>query len=91
MCPYPTWEGYSLASWKLKVYEKNYSTHDLELVSMVFALKIWRHYPYGVHVDVYTYHKSLQYAFTQKELNLRQRRRLELLKDYDMSVLYHPD
>ena len=56
---------------------------------MVFALKIWRHYLYGVHVDVYTDHKSLQYVFTQKELNLRQRRWLELLKDHDMSVLYH--
>ena len=57
---------------------------------MVFALKIWRHYLYGVHVDVYTDHKSLQYVFTQKELNIQQQRWLELLKDYDMSVLYHP-
>ena len=57
---------------------------------MVFALTIKRHYFYGVHVDVLTDHKSLQCVFTQKELNFRQRRWLELLKDYDMSVLYHP-
>ena len=79
------------ASRKLKVHERNYPTHDLELASVVFALKIWRHYLYGVHVDVYTDHKSIHYVFTQKELNLRQIRWLELLKDYDMSVLYHPD
>ena len=57
---------------------------------MVFALKIWRHYLYGVHVDVYTDNKSLQYVFNQKELNLRQRRWSKLLKDYEMRVLYHP-
>ena len=77
------------ASRQLKPHEKNYPTHDLELAAVVFALKIWRHYLYGVHVDVFTDHKSLQYVFTQRELNLRQRRWLELLKDYDMSVLYH--
>ena len=59
----------SYASRKLKVHEKNYPTHDLELTAVVFALKIWRHYLYGVHVDVLTDHKSLQYVFTQKELN----------------------
>ena len=74
----------SYASRKLKVHEKNYPTHDLELAAVVFALKIWRHYLYGVHVDVFTDHKNLQYVFTQKELNLRQRRYLEFLKDYDM-------
>src|SRR5688572_1241028 len=78
------------ASRQLKIHEKNYPTHDLELAAVVFALKLWRHYLYGVHVDVFTDHKSLQYVFTQKELNLRQRRWLELLKDYDMSILYHP-
>ena len=62
------------ASRQLKVHEKNYPTHDLELAAVVFALKIWRHYLYGVHVDVFTDHKSLQYVFTQKDLNLRQRR-----------------
>ncbi|KAH0679031.1 hypothetical protein KY284_020116 [Solanum tuberosum] len=78
------------ASRQLKVHEKNYPTHDLELATVVFALKIWRHYLYGVHIDIFTDHKSLQYVFTQKELNLRQRRWLELLKDYDLSILYHP-
>ena len=78
------------ASRQLKVHEKNYPTHDLELAAVVFALKLWRHYLYGVHVDVFTDHKSLQYVFTQRELNLRQRRWLELLKDYDMNVHYHP-
>ena len=65
------------------MHEKNYPTHDLELAAMMFSLKIWRHNLYNVHVDVFTDHKSLQYAFTQKELNLRQRRWLEFLKDYD--------
>ena len=60
----------SNASRKLKVPEKNYPTHDLELEAMVFALKIWRHYLYRVHVDVFTDHRSLQYVFTQKDLNL---------------------
>ncbi|WMV50116.1 hypothetical protein MTR67_043501 [Solanum verrucosum] len=78
------------ASRQLKVHEKNYPTHDLELATVVFALKILRHYLYGVHVDVFTDHKSLQYVFTQKDLNLRQRRWLEFLKDYDLSVHYHP-
>ena len=79
------------ASRQLKVHEINYPTHDLELAVVVFSVKIWRHYLYEVHIDVFTDHKSLQYVFTQKELNLRQRRWLELLKDYDMNVLYHPD
>ena len=78
------------ASRKLRKHEKNYPTHDLELAVVVHALKIWRHYLYGVHVDIYTDHKSLQYIFKQKELNLRQRRWLELLKDYDVDILYHP-
>ncbi|KAH0644892.1 hypothetical protein KY284_032776 [Solanum tuberosum] len=75
---------------QLKVQEKNYPTHDHELAAIIFALKIWSHYLYGVHVDVFTDHKSFQYVFNQKDLNRRQRRWLELLKDYDMSVLYHP-
>ena len=62
------------ASRKLRPHEKNYPTHDLELAAVIFALKIWRHYLYGVHVDIYTDHKSLQYIFNQKDLNLRQRR-----------------
>ncbi|WMV41149.1 hypothetical protein MTR67_034534 [Solanum verrucosum] len=75
---------------QLRPHEKNYPTHDLGLAAVVFALKIWRHYLYGVHVDIYTDHKSLQYIFKQKDLNLRQRRWLELLKDYDIDILYHP-
>ena len=78
------------ASRQLKVHEKNYPTHDLELAAVVFALKIWRHYLYGVHCQIYTDHKSLKYIFTQKELNMRQRRWLELVKDYDCDILYHP-
>ena len=78
------------ASRQLKVHKCNYSTHDLELVAVVFALKQWRHYLYGVKCEVYTDHHSLQYVFTQKDLNLRQRRWMELLKDYDITILYHP-
>ncbi|KAF3654170.1 hypothetical protein FXO38_15269 [Capsicum annuum] len=78
------------ASGKLKVHEKNYPTHDLELAVMVFSLIIWHNYLYGEHVNIFTDHKRLQYAFTQKELNLRKRRWHELLKDYDMSLYYHP-
>ena len=77
------------ASRQLKVHEKNYPTQDLDLAAVVFVLKIWRQYLYGVHVDVFTYYKILQYVFTQKELNLCQSRWLEFLKDYDMSVHYH--
>ena len=62
------------ASRKLKVHEKKYPTHDMELAAVMFALKLWRHYLYGVHVDVFTDQKSLSYMFTQSELNLRQRR-----------------
>lgn len=70
--------------------KKNYPTHDLELAAVVFALKIWRHYLYGEHCEIFTDHKSLKYIFTQKELNMRQRRWLELLKDYDININYHP-
>ena len=62
------------ASRQLKKHEENYPTHDLELIAVVFALKIWRHYLYGAPCMIFTNHKSLQYIFTQKELNLRQRR-----------------
>ncbi|CAL5414693.1 unnamed protein product [Camellia sinensis] len=78
------------ASRQLKPNEKNYPTHDLELAAVVFALKIWRHYLYGTSCQVFTDHKSLKYLFTQKDLNMRQRRWLELLKDYDMQIQYHP-
>ncbi|KAL4023093.1 hypothetical protein IC575_016841 [Cucumis melo] len=78
------------ASRQLKSHEQNYPTHDLELAAVVFALKIWRHYLYGEKIQISTDHKSLKYFFTQKELNMRQRRWLELVKDYDCEILYHP-
>ncbi|KAL0560205.1 hypothetical protein IC582_000605 [Cucumis melo] len=78
------------ASRQLKSHEQNYPTHDLELAAVVFALKIWRHYFYGEKIQIFTDHKSLKYFFTQKELNMRQRRWLELVKDYDCEILYHP-
>ena len=78
------------ASRQLKKHEENYPTHDLELAAVMFALKIWRHYLYGVPCRIFTDHKSLQYIFTQKELNLRQRRWLKLIKDYDCTIEYHP-
>ena len=78
------------ASRQLKKHEENYPTHDLELAAVVFTLKIWRHYLYGVPYRIFIDHKSLQYIFTQKELNLRQRRWLELIKDYDCTIEYHP-
>ena len=74
----------------MKPYELNYPIHDLELAAIVFALKIWRHYLYGEKFEIYTDHKSLKYLFSQKELNMRQRRWIELLKDYDCEILYHP-
>ncbi|GKA40728.1 putative nucleotidyltransferase, ribonuclease H [Tanacetum coccineum] len=77
------------ASRQLKIHEKNYTTHDLELGAVVFALKIWRHYLYGTKCTVFTDHKSLQHILNQKELNMRQRRWLELLSDYDCEILYH--
>ncbi|GJU62110.1 putative reverse transcriptase domain-containing protein [Tanacetum coccineum] len=78
------------ASRQLKIHEKNYTTHDLELRAVVFALKIWRHYLYGTKCMVFTDHKSLQHILNQKELNMRQRRWLELLSDYDCEIRYHP-
>ncbi|GKC82477.1 hypothetical protein Tco_1138194 [Tanacetum coccineum] len=78
------------ASRQLKVHEKNYTTHDLELGAVVFALKIWRHYLYGTKCVVFTDHKSLQHILDQKELNMRQRRWIELLSDYDCEIRYHP-
>ncbi|GJX83727.1 putative reverse transcriptase domain-containing protein [Tanacetum coccineum] len=74
----------------LKKHEKNYTTHDLELGAVVFALKIWRHYLYGTKSVIYTDHQSLQYIFDQKDLNMRQRRWIELLSDYECEIKYHP-
>ncbi|GJT39393.1 putative reverse transcriptase domain-containing protein [Tanacetum coccineum] len=78
------------ASRQLKPHEKNYTPHDLELGEVVFALKIWRHYLYGTKCIVFTDHKSLQHILDQKELNIRQRRWLEFLADYDCEIRYHP-
>ncbi|GKC35147.1 putative reverse transcriptase domain-containing protein [Tanacetum coccineum] len=78
------------ASRQLKIHEENYTTHDLELGAVVFALKIWRHYLYGTKSVIYTDHKSLQHIFSQKELNMRQRRWIELFSDYDCKIRYHP-
>ncbi|GKE66312.1 putative reverse transcriptase domain-containing protein, partial [Tanacetum coccineum] len=75
---------------QLKIHKENYTTHDLELGAVVFALKIWRHYLYGTKCTVFTDHKSLQHILNQKELNMRQRRWLELLSDYDCEIRYHP-
>ena len=77
------------ASRQLKPHEKNYPTHDLELAAIVFELKIWRHYFYGEKYFIYTDHKSLKYLPSQRELNLRQRRWMELIKDYDCVIDYH--
>jgi hypothetical protein len=78
------------ASRQLRKHEVNYLTHDLELVAVVHALKIWRHYLMGKRCELYTDHKSLKYIFTQSNLNLRQRRWLEFIKDYDLGINYHP-
>jgi hypothetical protein len=78
------------ASWALRPDEINYPTHDLEFAAVVHALKIWRHYLMGNRCNIFTGHKSLKYIFTQSELNMRQRRWLELIKDYDLEVHYHP-
>ncbi|WVZ48739.1 hypothetical protein U9M48_000158 [Paspalum notatum var. saurae] len=78
------------ASCQLRKHEVNYPTHDLELAVVVHALKIWRHYLFGNRCEIYTNHKSLKYIFTQNELNMRQRRWLELIKDYDLEIHYHP-
>ena len=80
----------SYISRQLKPHERNYPTHDLELAAVVFALKMWRHYLYGNKCQIFTDHKSLKYVMTQKELNLRQRRWIELIKDYDCTIEYHP-
>jgi hypothetical protein len=78
------------ASRQLRQHEVNYPTHDLELAAVVFALKIWRHYLYGAKFEVFSDHKSLKFLFDQKELNMRQRRWMDFLKDYDFELKYHP-
>ena len=75
----------------MKSHKENYPTHDLELAAVVFILKIWRHYLYDENIQIFIDHKSLKYFFTQKELNMRQRGWLELVKDHDCEILYHLD
>ena len=75
---------------QLKNHEQNYPTHNMELAAVVFALKIWRHYLYGEQFEEYSYHKSLKYIFTHRDLNMRQRRWMEFLEDYDFTLHYHP-
>jgi hypothetical protein len=85
-------EGQAVAytSRLLRPHEANYPTHDLELAVVVFALKVWRHYLYGVTFEVFSDHKNFRYLFNQKELNMRQRHWMEFLKDYDFELKYHP-
>jgi hypothetical protein len=75
---------------QLRRHEEHYPTHDLELLAVVHTLKVWRHYLLGNLVHIYTDHKSLKYLFTQPDLNMRQRRWLELIKDYELEIHYHP-
>jgi hypothetical protein len=89
LCPDAGGEVVAYDSRQLKKHEENYPTHDLELAAVVHALKIWRHYLMGNKCELFTDHKSLKY-FTQIELNMRQRRWLELIKDYDVEINYHP-
>ena len=74
---------------QLKNHKKNYHTHDLELAATVFALNIWRHYLYGEHFEVFSDHKSPIYIFTQWDLNMKQRRWMEFLEEYDFTLHYH--
>ncbi|KAK8949028.1 hypothetical protein KSP39_PZI004936 [Platanthera zijinensis] len=78
------------ASRQLKIHEKNYLVHDLELATVIHALKIWRHHIYGVSCEIFTDNKSLKYIFDYQELNMRQRRWLEFLSDYNVDIQYYP-
>ncbi len=78
------------ASRQLRPHELNYPVHDIELAAVIFALKLWRHYLYGVPCKIFTDHKNLKYVFNQKELNMRQRRWLEIIKDFEVDINYHP-
>ena len=80
----------SYGSKQLKNHKRNYHTHDMELAAIVFALKIWRHYLYGEQFEEFSDHKSLKYIFTQRGLNIRQRRWMEYLEDYYFTLHYHP-
>ena len=75
---------------QLKNHEQNYPTHEMELDAVVFVVKIWHHYLYGEQFEVFSDHKSMKYIFTQRDLNMRQRRWMEFLEDYDFTLHYHP-
>ena len=75
---------------QLKNHEQNYPTHDMELAAIAFALKIWRHYLYGEQFEVFSYHKSLKYIFTRRDLNMRQRKWMKYMGDYDFTLYYQP-
>jgi hypothetical protein len=90
MCAHARWSRVAYASWQLRMHEVNYLTHDLELAAVVHTLKIWRHYLMGKRCELYMDHKSLKSILTQSNLNLRQRRWFELIKDYDLGINYHP-
>jgi hypothetical protein len=78
------------SSCQLRPYEEHYPTHDLELATVVHSLRTWRHYLLGNAAHIFTDHKSLKYFFTQANLNMWQRKWLELIKDYDLEIHYHP-
>ena len=82
--------GGTYVSRQLRPHEENYPTHDLELAAVVHALKTWQHYILGNHCHIYSDHQSLRYIFTQPDLNLRERRWIELIKDYDVEISYTP-
>jgi hypothetical protein len=91
MCTDARQKMVSYASHQLRKHEENYPTHDFELAAVVHALKIWRHFLISHRCEIYRDHKSLKYIFTQNDLNLRQRRWLELIKDYDLGINDHPE
>ena len=90
MCFDAVWEGSGLCFSTVKEPQIEFPTHDIELVAIVFVLKVWRNYLYGVQFEVFSDHKSLKYIFTQQDFNMRQRRWMEYLKDYDFTLHYHP-
>ena len=90
MCIDVRWQSHSIWLKAIEGPGKNHATHTLELPAVVFALKIWRHYLYGENFEVYSDHRSLQYLFFQKELNMRHKTWMEYIKDYDFPIIYHP-
>ena len=89
MCFMQSGRVVAYGSWQLKNHEQSYPTYDMELASIVFALKMWCHYLYSEQFEVFSDHKSLKYIFTQRDLNIRQRMWMEYLEDYDFTLHYH--